>query len=303
MKSLDRLYAREPIDVVDGVPVFSTVDRYVANYVKIASDHVAAMRPDSDNPFIEHDLWMQLESSTRYLVEKHVSNGSDVLDVGVGMGRVLGPMGSLQRFGIDISHSYLQIAKEHGFEVAFSKIEDMPYRNDAFDAVIACDVLEHVMDLYGCSRQMLRVLKPGGILIVRVPYLDDLEVYLRPDLPYEFIHLRNFDVPSMRIHFEKIFGMEYVEHGFVAPYLKGHPRMKLKLLPESCRAMTLASEATGPEHPLWTLRNATRVGAEEYMNWLYSLRDNEPGLFMELAPDLVHDLEVNFVFRKKVEYA
>ena len=54
----------------------------------------------------------------------------------------------------------------------------MPYEDGFFDAIVACDVLEHVIDLNECCRQILRVLKPGGVLIVRVPFKEDLSPYL-----------------------------------------------------------------------------------------------------------------------------
>ena len=65
-----------------------------------------------------------------------------------------------------------------------------------------------------------------------MPYKDDLDAYLDEDLPYEFIHLRSFDLAELRLLLERIFGLRSVEHSFVSPYLKGHPRMKLKLLGE-----------------------------------------------------------------------
>jgi len=197
-------YVKPPLEVIDGIPVFSAHDRYVENYKKIASDHLSAMQPGSDNPFIENELWIRLDQSTRDLINKYVADGACILDVGVGLGRVLGPLDRLQRYGVDISHDYLQKARQNNIEVAFSRIEDMPYEDGFFDAVVTCDVLEHVIDLHACTTQILRVLKPGGHLIVRVPYKEDLKVYLQEGLPYEFIHLRNFDEHSIRLYFQKI---------------------------------------------------------------------------------------------------
>lgn len=292
-------YIRSPYEVVNGIPIFSKTDRYVENYKKIAADHIASIKPGHDNPFIDQDLWTALEESTRALITQHIPSGSRVLDVGVGMGRVLGPLTDLSRYGIDISFDYLKIAKENGFDVAFSRIEDMPYPDGFFDALVACDVLEHVIDLHRCCEQLLRVLRPGGILIVRVPYLDDMAAYLDESLPYEFIHVRSFDVPSLRILFGKIHGMHYLQHEFVAPYLKDN-LLKIKLLPEASLAAKLARQADTPDHPLWTLRKITEVGHESFRNWIYSLRDNHPALCKELLPELAEGLEVNIVFEKAI---
>jgi SAM-dependent methyltransferase len=297
IKQSQSFYVRPPLKVLNGIPVFSIQDRYVKNYIQIAADHVAAMKPENENPFIENNLWFELENSTRTLVRKYVVDGARVLDVGVGLGRVLGPLDNLERYGIDISLDYLQRARDRGFEVVFSRIEDMPYKDSYFDAVVACDVLEHVIDLHACCLQILRVLRPGGVLIVRVPYLDDMEAYLDKNLPYEFIHVRSFDVPSLRILFEKIFELRYQEHSFVAPYLKD-ALFKIKLLPDSSLAARLAREATDADHPLWILRRVTEISHETFRNWIYHLRDHNPALCKELLPELVEGLEVNIVFLK-----
>ena len=297
-RAYSSFYRSAPLHTEDGIPVFSERDAYIANYERIAADHIASMRPGAENPFIETDLWRQLEESTREFVRTYVSPGLRVLDVGVGLGRVLGPFDNLERYGIDISIEYLKVARATGFDVAFCRIEDIPYRDEVFDAVVACDVLEHVLDLHGCSQEMLRVLRPGGLLIVRVPYLDDLDAYLNPELPYEFIHLRSFDAASLRLHFEKIFGCEYITHETVAPYLKGAPRMKLRPLRVGNLARQLAAEVPEEGHPLSVLRKATLVSEEELIKWIYALRDEHPVLFSLVAEHLVYGLEINIVFKK-----
>lgn len=49
----------------------------------------------------------------------------------------------------------------------------MPEVSDAsFDTLIACDVLEHVLDDTAAFREIFRVLKPGGLAILTVPQRD-----------------------------------------------------------------------------------------------------------------------------------
>jgi SAM-dependent methyltransferase len=52
-------------------------------------------------------------------------------------------------------------------------ISHMPEVADAsFEALIVCDVLEHVPDDHAAFREIHRVLKPGGIAILSVPQKD-----------------------------------------------------------------------------------------------------------------------------------
>lgn len=290
-------FSREPLRTDRGIPVFCESDSYVDNYAKIASDHVESMRPGADNPFIPDELWKTLDQSTRALIEKHVQAGQSILDVGVGLGRVLAPLQHLTRHGVDISLDYLEHAKRAGINVAFARVESLPYPAAAFDAVVTCDVLEHVFDLHQACREILRVLKPGGLLFVRVPNKEDLEVYLRADLPYEFIHLRSFDLNGLRLLMQKVFKVEFVEGGEVGHHLQGVPRLRLRLLPEPTRTMA-AKLARQHWLKCFGVHRAFSVSEQVIEHWLVRLKQRAPELFDKLAPLLILGIEFNAVFRK-----
>lgn len=205
-------YSRQPIETRDGIPVFSPMDEYTKNYERISGDHLSHFNKTGENPWIPEYIWLQTEDSTAELIEKHARPGLAILDVGVGLGRLLSRFPELDRHGMDISFGYLKTLREMGgIEVCYSKIEDMPYAEGSFDIVVCTDVLEHVFDLSDACRRILSVLKPDGVLIVRTPHKEDLSGYLQPDYPYEFVHMRTFDVPSMRLHFEKTLGCKVLE--------------------------------------------------------------------------------------------
>jgi SAM-dependent methyltransferase len=57
---------------------------------------------------------------------------------------------------------------------------DVCVRNDAiedgrFDWVVCTEVLEHVLDPFGAAGELLRVLRPGGLLFLSVPF--DLRIH------------------------------------------------------------------------------------------------------------------------------
>jgi len=63
--------------------------------------------------------------------------------------------------------------------------ERLPYKNDVFDAVTSYQTLEHVQDVEAVLAEMLRVVRPGGVLHLRCPdYRGTFEGhYLLPWLP------------------------------------------------------------------------------------------------------------------------
>lgn len=53
-----------------------------------------------------------------------------------------------------------------------SDIVDIPVGDASFDAVLCTEVLEHVSDPIAALRELARVLKPGGTLIVTAPFVS-----------------------------------------------------------------------------------------------------------------------------------
>ena len=99
-----------------------------------------------------------------------------VLDCGVGTGalshalsRVLPTTFTLD--AVDISPRMLERARrrlrETGLEVALRQgdVRELPYDDEVFDLVMTAHVLEHLVDPGVALKEMVRVLKPGGLLI------------------------------------------------------------------------------------------------------------------------------------------
>jgi len=94
-----------------------------------------------------------------------------ILDVGCGTGanlKMLAEHGSAE--GVDISPQAVDFCRERGLDsVKLGAIEQLPYDNDAFDLVTALDVIEHLDDDVAGLREMRRVLRRDGRLLVFVP--------------------------------------------------------------------------------------------------------------------------------------
>jgi ubiquinone/menaquinone biosynthesis C-methylase UbiE len=213
------MYIREPIKRENNIDVFVSDNKYITNYDIISKDHLSALEKSGANPFMDEEDWTLIENSTIKLV-KNYSKGGIILDVGVGTGRLLSLLNeTYQKNGVDISLDYLALAKSKGIDVCKAMIEELPYKNGFFDLITCTDVLEHVLDLNKSISEMFRVLKVGGYMIIRVPYRENLKAYLSPSVPYEFVHLRNFDEFCLKLLFEKVFEGKVIDYNTIGPYL------------------------------------------------------------------------------------
>ncbi|MCR9257263.1 MAG: methyltransferase domain-containing protein [Alphaproteobacteria bacterium] len=50
--------------------------------------------------------------------------------------------------------------------------QTLPFKDNSFDAIVSIAVLEHVTDPFACAKELYRVTKPGGKLLVSVPFLQ-----------------------------------------------------------------------------------------------------------------------------------
>ena len=96
-----------------------------------------------------------------------------ILDAGCGTGAILQRLGNPDKnFGIDLAPEAIAFCRERGLEnVREADICDLPFAAESFDAVISSSVIYHewVADVGAAIREMRRVLRPGGLLIVNVP--------------------------------------------------------------------------------------------------------------------------------------
>jgi SAM-dependent methyltransferase len=61
----------------------------------------------------------------------------------------------------------------------FADFQNLHFGDGTFDVVIASDVFEHVRDDAAGYREIFRTLKPGGRLILTVPYTHAQPVTVR----------------------------------------------------------------------------------------------------------------------------
>jgi SAM-dependent methyltransferase len=94
-----------------------------------------------------------------------------ILDIGCGTGGNLETLSGFGRAeGVDISSEALDFCRARGLNnVRQGAAETLPYESESFDLVTGLDVVEHLDDDVAGLREMRRVLRPGGRMLLFVP--------------------------------------------------------------------------------------------------------------------------------------
>lgn len=117
------------------------------------------------------------------IASRYIGKCGKLLDVGCGVGIIKHFLKGkpVEIYGIDKSNLALKRARRRGFitlTVDLDK-EKIPFKSNYFDIVTCLDVIEHVVDPVVLAKEIFRVLKKGGKLILSSPnirFSDHLSV-------------------------------------------------------------------------------------------------------------------------------
>jgi SAM-dependent methyltransferase len=167
-----------------------------------------------------------------------------ILDVGCGTGanlQMLSQFGAAA--GVDVSAEALDFCRARGLvDVKQGAAEHIPFADASFDLVTGLDVVEHLDDDIGGLREMHRVLRPGGRVVLFVPAFKFLWG-VQDDISH---HRRRYTLPELKQKLSEagltVERASYANITFFVPILIGRALMRLTgLRPASENNLTIGA--------------------------------------------------------------
>lgn len=112
----------------------------------------------------ERRLRMILSAAQSHLSGRLLENGCGV---GMYLEHLSPHFGSV--VGLEFDQERARVAHNRNPYVVIAAGEQLPFESLSFDAILSHEVLEHVSDDQYCVNEMVRTLKPGGVILLFVP--------------------------------------------------------------------------------------------------------------------------------------
>jgi dolichol-phosphate mannosyltransferase len=124
---------------------------------------------DYDFRAFDSRIWLQRywQRTRQRIILDFLDQRDSVLDVGCGSSRIV--VALPKAVGFDIAQRKLRWLRPRHDTLVRGEGRSLPFAGESFDAVLCSEVLEHVPDPLVMLRELDRVLRPGGTLILGTP--------------------------------------------------------------------------------------------------------------------------------------
>ncbi len=170
------------------------------------------------------DSWPQIRAYKRRVVEL-LAGADPVLDLGCGPGADVVQVGVDRCVGLDRSFTMCVTASARGAAVGQADAQHLPIGSRRLGGVFADRVLQHVESPDQVLDELVRVLRPGGRLVVADPDQETLAIHLpgvRPDLA-DRVKARRRDVGYRNGRLVSSLPDRLAERGFTSLRIAGYP--------------------------------------------------------------------------------
>jgi SAM-dependent methyltransferase len=217
----------QDVPVLNGIPLFTTPPTGIQPSEKLVRG------PETGTPWRQAN-WRFLERQLARLDQQ-----ARLLDVGAGRGDFDALLSERQVISLDI-YPYPEV------DIVCDLTLTNPFKPGSFDAILLMNVLEHVYDTQGFIASLSRLLKPGGLLIVAIPFMVKMH-----QVPVDFVRLTEFslkqlgpdhglEVDDLEGYFDPIFflaeGTGNLRHAYL-PILNRGKRLMARLLLDSLQIL------------------------------------------------------------------
>lgn len=199
------------------------------NYFDQKADCHGASVKASDY-FDDASFFMQRDHILRWLGPLA---GKRILDAGCGVGAFSEPLTAQNSvYGVDFSEKSLQFAADRGLYTSNDDLTALHFADNSFDVVLCIGVIQLIEDYLPVIRELVRVTKPAGTLVVQTLHKNSLQRKL----------LGLFEKSKK---FDRMYGMEELRQSFAVCGLRQMELLKyyhpFRFVTASCSAGGLSN--------------------------------------------------------------
>src|SRR3989338_2861512 len=166
----------------------------------------------------EHWFFRARRNILIYFIKKHAKPDSIIFDFGCGSGYLVG---ELQKMDYDVrGMDFEKEAIDYGIDSGVKNLilgsgNKIKYPDGSFDLITSFDTLEHIENEEPVIKELIRVLKPGGKMIITVPAY----MWLWGVQDEVSHHFRRYTAGSLANVFENFFELEVIKMTYFVTFL------------------------------------------------------------------------------------